>query len=229
MKCISQNLHLWCLLFLTAWCCQLPAADKPGRWRWLFNGKDTSAWRGYVQREFPGDRWRVEGGCLHLLKTPNQGGELITVETFDNFEFEWGWKIATNANNGIKYFVTEARPDAPGHEYQMVDDRREPRPKHVTGSFYDVVAPILPTGVKPPGQWNKSRLVVRGNQVEHWLNGRKLLSYEIGSAELKAALADSKFRNTPEFGKKIKGHIMLTNHHGETWYRKLRIRELPAQ
>jgi hypothetical protein len=204
------------------------AAPKPGPWRLLFDGRDTSAWRGYCQKEFPKGKWVVEDGCLHLLKNSSAGGELVTVETFDNFEFEWEWKLAPKANNGIKYFVTEARPDAPGHEYQMVDDTTETRPKHQTASFYDVLPTQVPTKVNPPGEWNQSRLVVQGRHVEHWLNGVKVLSYEIGSEELKAALAQSKFKQAAGFGDKIKGHILLTNHYGDTWYRNLRLRDLPA-
>lgn len=205
------------------------SAGEPGPWRALFDGEDTSAWRGFCQKEFPKDKWVVEDGCLHLLKNPEQGGELVTVETFDNFEFEWEWKIAAKGNNGIKYFVTESRPETPGHEYQMIDDTVVKRPKQQTAAFYDVLATQVPTTVKPPGQWNRSRLVVQGPHVEHWLNGGKVLSYELGSAEVKAALAGSKFKDVADFGKKIKGHILLTNHHTETWFRNLRLRDLPAK
>ena len=83
--------------------------------------------------------------------------------------------------------------------------------------------------LKPPGEWNKSRLVIQGQHIEHWLNGVKVLSFELGSAEVKAALAKSKFKNTPGFGKKIKGCILLTNPHNETWFRNMRLRELPAK
>src|SRR5881628_1531766 len=110
-------------------------AGEPGPWRVLFEGHDTSAWRGYLQKEFPKSRWVVEDGCLHLLKSPKQGDELITIETFDNYEFEWEWKLTPNGNNGVKYFVTEARPDAPGHEYQMIEDTPEMGAKHITASF----------------------------------------------------------------------------------------------
>jgi hypothetical protein len=212
-----------CLLAASA------GAGEPGPWRILFGGHDTSVWRGYCQKEFPQTGWVVENGCLHVLPSKSKGSELVTIETFDNFEFEWEWRLAPKANNGVKYFVTEARPGAPGHEYQMVDDTTETGLKHVTASFYDVLPPQVPTKVNPPGEWNQSRLVVQGQHVEHWLNGAKVLSYEIGSEELKAALAKSKFKNAAGFGDKIKGHILLTNHYSEAWYRNLRLRELPAK
>src|SRR5206468_4307425 len=148
-------------------CLLAASAAEPGPWRVLFDGHDASAWRGFGQKEFPKDKWMVEDGCLHLLKNPQQGGELVTIEKFDNFEFQ--------------------------------------------------------------GEWNQSRLVVQGNHVEHWLNGVKVLSYEVGSAEVKAALAQSKFKDVPGFGDKIKGHILLTNHQSDTWFRKMRLRELPAE
>lgn len=203
-------------------------AAEPGGWRVLFDGKDTSAWRAFGTNAFPKTGWVVEDGCLHL-QPGAPGGDLVSVETFDNFEFEWEWKLAPKANNGIKYLVTESRRNAPGHEYQMVDDATMPEPKQQTAAFFDVLPVQIPTKVKPVGEWNQSRLIIQGNRVEHWLNGDKVLTYELGSAELKAALAKSKFKSAPGFGDKIKGHLLLTNHHDEAWYRNLRIRELPAK
>ncbi|HYK88502.1 MAG TPA: DUF1080 domain-containing protein, partial [Acidobacteriota bacterium] len=145
----------------------------------------------------------------------------------------WEWKIAPGGNNGVKYFVTEARPSAPGHEYQMIDDAANPDGKvganHLTASFYDVLAPADDRPVRPAGQWNQSRILVRGNHVEHWLNGKMVLEYELGSERVKAGLARSKFRNLPDFGTKIPGHIMLTYHYDECWYRNVKIRELPTK
>ena len=197
-------------------------------WRLLFDGKTTAGWRGFGMSEFPKQGWVVEDGCLHLLPHREQL-DIITTAQFADFELEWEWRIAPKANNGLKYLVTEARPNSPGHEYQMVDDTTERGAKHLTASFYDVLAPLPTPRPKPPGEWNQSRLVLQGNHVEHWLNGVKVLTYELGSPELKAALAQSKFKNVSGFGEKIKGHILLTDHHGETWYRNLRIRELPEK
>jgi hypothetical protein len=204
-------------------------AGEPGAWRTLFDGHDTKAWRTYGRKDFPKSGWLVEDGCLHLRPNSHSAGDLVTVEEFDNFEFEWEWRIAPKANNGIKYLVTEMRPDAPGHEYQMVDDATMPEAKHQTASFYDVLPAQIKPPVKPPGEWNKSRLVIQGSHVEHWLNGVKALAYELGSAEVKAAVAKSKFKNEAGFGEKIKGRLLLTNHNGETWFRNLRVRELPAK
>ena len=99
----------------------------------------------------------------------------------------------------------------------------------MTASFYDVLPPTDQKPVKPAGEWNSSRIFVQGNHVEHWLNGSKVLEYELGSEQVKAGVAASKFKKFPDFGTKIKGHIMLTDHHDEAWYRNLKIRELPAR
>ena len=202
-------------------------AEKADGWRLLFDGKTTAGWRGYGKPEFPNRGWVIEDGCLHLLPNSN-GGDIITQGEFTDYELEWEWRIAPKANNGLKYLVTESRPDAPGHEYQMIDDATVPNPLQQTASFYDVLPTQKKTHVNPPREWNQSRVLIRGNYVEHWLNGEKVLEYELGSAEVKAAVAKSKFKNAAGFGEKIKGHIMLTDHHDETWYRHIRIRELPS-
>jgi hypothetical protein len=150
------------------------------------------------------------------------------VELFTDFELRWEWRIGPDGNNGIKYLVTEDRPSSPGHEYQMIDDAILPDPKHQTASFYDVLPPQTKPRVNPPGTWNESRIVIRGQHVEHWLNGDKVLAYELGSPEVRAAIAKSKFKEARGFGEKIKGPILLTNHQRETWFRNIRIREFSA-
>jgi len=196
-------------------------------WKPLFDGKTTAGWRGYGRPDFPKRGWVVEDGCLYLT-AGGGGGNIITVDQFTDFELEWEWRISPKGNNGIKYLVTEARPASPGHEYQMIDDATAAGPKHQTASFYDVLPTQTKTHVNPPGTWNLSRLVIRGRQVEHWLNGEKVLAYELGSPEVQAAIAKSKFKDARGFGEKIKGPILLTDHQGATWFRNIRIREFPA-
>lgn len=205
------------------------AGSESRDWKPLFEGKSTAAWRGYRDTKFPKTGWIVKDGCL-VKVGGEHGGDLVTEAEFDDFELEWEWKLPPKANNGVKYLVTEKRPSAPGHEYQMVDDSTVRDPRSKTATFYDVLPLSVKSPVKPPGEWNTSRILVRGNHVEHWLNGIKVLEYELGSPEVKAAVAKTKFKNEPGFGEKIKGRIMLTDHHDEAWYRNIRIRELsPAQ
>jgi hypothetical protein len=205
------------------------AADRESAaWKPLFDGRTTAGWRGYGRPDFPKQGWTVENGCLHLSASGGSGGDIITVEQFTDFELQWEWRIGPDGNNGVKYLVTEARTSSPGHEYQMIDDAILPDPKHQTASFYDVLPPQTKPRVNPPGTWNESRIVIRGPHVEHWLNGDKVLAYELGSPEVQAAIAKSKFKDARGFGEKIKGPILLTNHHRETWFRNIRIRELSA-
>ncbi len=217
---------LACALSLTA--CSTVKNSRCDKWRSLLGTNTTNAWRAFGGKGFPESGWVIEGDVLHL-QPGGKGGDLVSVEAFDNFEFEWEWKLAPKANNGLKYLVTESRPSAPGHEYQMVDDTTMPNPKHKTATFYDVLPVQVPSKSRPVGEWNQSRLIIQGNHIEHWLNGEKVLTYELGSVEVKAALAQSKFKDAPGFGAKIKGHLLLTNHKDEAWYRNLRLRELPAK
>lgn len=220
-------------LFAQASAAESSAAITPGEqaagWKLLFNGHSLQGWRLYGQHAPPGKGWVVADGILKKLPEV-KGGDIITEQTFNDFDLTWEWRIAPGGNNGIKYLVTEARSSSPGHEYQMLDDDRHPDgklgAKRQTAAFYDVLAPVSNKPLKPVGEWNASRVLVQGNHVEHWLNGAKVLEYELGSEAVRAAVANSKFRNAPGFGTKIRGHIMLTDHHDECWFRNLKLREL---
>jgi Domain of Unknown Function (DUF1080) len=186
-------------------------------------GSDNSG-----QLAFPTNTWNVENGCLHVMPHAG-GGDLVSVEKFNNFELTWEWRIAFGANSGLKYLINEEHGPI-GPEYQMIDDLHEEDgtrgPKYVTGSVYDVVG-ASNVVVKPLSEFNRSRLVVRGRHVDHWLNDGMVLTYELESNALKAAIATSKFRGKDFFGVKVPGRILLQNHGGEVWFRNLKIRELP--
>ena len=203
----------------------LSAAERAAGWRLLFDGRTTTGWRGFQKAAIPGRGWIVEGGVLKKVKGV-RGGDILTVERFDDFELIWEWRIPAGANNGVKYFITEERGSAIGHEYQMIDDTQVKDPKGATASFYDVLPPK--PGKRPPriDAWNLSRIVVQGNHVEHWLNAEKVLEYELGSPEVLTAVAKSKFKDVKGFGVKLPGHILLTDHNDEAWFRNLKLREL---
>jgi len=206
----------------------LTTAEKAAGWRLLFDGQSLDSWRGYRRDALPEAGWDVKDGTLRTVAKV-KGGELITRQAYNDFEFAWEWRVAPGGNNGVKYFVTEERPQSPGHEYQMIDDAGYPgklSTNHHTADFYDVLPAAADKPVRPPGEWNSSRIVVRGTRVEHWLNGKNVLTYELGSAAVKAGIEKSKFKGHPGFGEKIAGHIMLTYHEDECWYRSLKIREL---
>lgn len=208
----------------------LSDAEKAAGWKLLFDGKSMTGWRAYRQpaAQAPAG-WEIKDGMLKTIPKV-KGNELITDAKFTDFELSWEWRVAVGGNNGVKYFVTEDRPKAPGHEYQMLDDEKHPDgkigPKRQTASFYDVLPPAANKPSRPGGEWNASRIIVRGNHVEHWLNGQQVLAYDLGSPAVKAGLAASKFKDFADFGTKITGHIMLTYHQDECWYKNVKLREL---
>ena len=233
---------VWPLLLLTAAASMLSAApanqltdkEKSAGWKLLFDGKTTQGWRTFKKQTFPDKSWVVEDGWLHCLGKGGGnkgGGDIITDAEFNDFELRWEWKQPAAGNSGVKYFIIESRKEALGHEYQMIDDERatgvdKGNRKQLTASFYAVLAPTTSPPVKPPGEINSSRILVKGNHVEHWLNGVKVLEYECGSDEVKAAVAASKFKATAGFGDKVSGNLLLQDHNSEVWFRNVRIREL---
>jgi hypothetical protein len=204
----------------------LTMAERAAGWRLLFDGQTTNGWRGFKKPGFPEKGWRIEDGVLKKVAGV-RGGDLITVETFGDFELSWEWRIPAGANNGVKYLITETRASAIGHEYQMIDDATIQDPKGATAAFYDVLPPKPDKGPPRIGYWNTSRIIVRGDHVEHWLNGDLVLTYELGSPEVRAAVAKSKFKSVEGFGTKLRGHILLTDHNDEAWFRNLKLREPP--
>lgn len=206
----------------------LSAAEKQAGWRLLFDGKKIEGWRSYRNDSFPAEGWVVQDGALHK-PAGRRPGDIMTVDTFEDFEFSWEWKLPPRGNNGVKYFILEERKAAVGHEYQMIDDAVVKDGYSSCASFYLVVKPRDDKPMKPMGEWNRSRILVRGNHVEHWLNGMKVLEYECGSPEIMTQVPKTKFRKWPGFGKKVRGHILLTDHKDPCWFRNLKIRELPAE
>jgi len=206
---------------------QLTEAEKAAGWRLLFNGRTLDGWRQFKKTDGPGPGWQVKDGVLICVKG-GKGGDIITQDQFNDFELSWEWSMPENSNNGIKYFITESRSSAVGHEYQMIDDTLiHGDALSSTGSFYLVVAPNAKKRVKPFGAWNHSRVIVSGNHVEHWLNGEKVVEYEAGSPAILAQVAKTKFKDVAGFGTKMRGHLLLTYHNDECSFRNVKVRELP--
>lgn len=211
----------------------LTAAEKKAGWTLLFDGRTVDAWRGYKRPDAADSRWRVEEGTLAL--PPDDGRDthgqrdIISKDTFEQFELVLDWRIAPGGNSGVKYFVLEDRDAAIGHEYQVIDDERHPDakvgPHRQTAAFYDVLQ-AADRPIKPAGEWNTTRIVVRGQTVEHWLNGKKVLQYELNSPALNAAIEKSKFKGMERFGKRQNGHILLQDHGNQVWFRNIKIRRL---
>jgi len=197
----------------------------------LFDGQTTKGWRGYKANAFPKGGWQVEDGWLRH-RAGGGGGDIVTEETFAEFELTFEWKLAARSNGGIKYFVREEQSSAIGHEYQVIDDPAYGFAKqgntHQTASFYDVLAQTVYHPPRPPGELNQGRILVNGNRVEHWLNGEKVLEYELDADAVKAAVARSKFKGVKGFGSRVKGHLLLQDHGGDVWFRNIKVRLGPG-
>lgn len=204
-----------------------PAEEKDG-WILLFNGRDLSGWRGFGKAAVPTVGWEVVDGWIHH-RAKAGGGDIITTRVFTNFELVFDWQIAPAGNSGLKYFIDERRGSPIGHEYQLIDDAAHPDashgPKRQTAALYDALPPRN-APVRSAGQVNVSRVVVRGNQVEHWLNGIRVLEYTLGSPELEAAKAASKFKSEARWGTKFSTPILFQDHGDEVWIQNVKIREL---
>jgi hypothetical protein len=203
----------------------LTEAERDAGWKLLFDGATTQGWRGLGMDGFPSDLWVIENGCFHCLGG-SKSNDLVTINEYENFELKFEWMVPKlKGNSGVKYRVQEQKGHgfAFGCEYQCMYDP-DANDKHASGSLYDVIAPVGKQ-LAPQGQFNKSRIIVKGNHVEHWLNGVKVVDAEFGSPEMQAAIAKSKFKKT-DWAKKPLGHIALQDHHDEVYFRELKIREL---
>ena len=210
----------------------LLAAD-PGGWQALFDGTSTTNWRGYKQANFPTKGWVIEAGTLKV-ESKGGGGDLVTREKFASFELLWEWKVSEGANSGLIYHVSEefGASYETGLEYQILDDTQHgdgKNPKTSAGALYALIAANAAKQLHPVGQWNKSRLVVYGPHVQHWLNGKLIVQFELGSPELKALIAQSKFKDMPKFAQEASGHICLQDHGDAVWYRNIRVKRLEVK
>jgi hypothetical protein len=230
-----------CLALLTACNAEAPQSQgtsqvTAGEWIDLFNGENLDGWRSYGAGGTLNPQWIVEDGAIVLNVDEDTdettGGDLITVEQYENFELELEWKISAGGNSGIFFGVREI-PDLDvaydtGIEMQVLDDDRHVdgrTPETSAGACY---ALYPPTGkvLRPVGEYNRVRLVVNGGHVEHWLNGRKIVEYVIGSDDWNERIAASKFADWKHFARYRKGYIGLQDHTDRVWFRNIRLREL---
>jgi len=227
---------LFIALIMTA--CAQPPSDTSD-WIVLFDGTSTEAWRLYNAPDFPAAGWGIEDGALVFRKPESSEGwtsglDIITKERFADFELELEWSIAEGGNSGIFYFVLEQPTEAiywSGAEMQVLDNENHPDAgqgvdgNRMAGSLYDLI-PAKPQNAKPHGEWNAVRIVSTGDQVEHWMNGEKVLEYTRFTAEWFAMLRGSKFRGHPSFAVVREGHIGLQDHGDVVKYRNIRVRRM---
>ncbi len=226
---------------------ELTAAERATGWRLLFDGRTLSGWRGLGYDSVPTAHWKVADGAIEKIASgnvpkladgqPAHGGDLMTVDSFGDFELAFEWKVAPGANSGVKYNVSErlSMSQAPNHaalgfEYQILDDDRHEDgklPSHRAGALYDLIAPNARKHVRPVGEWNRSRIVFRGRHGEHWLNGEKIVEFDLGTPRMDSLIAASKYRSIPGFADRREGggHIVLQDHGDEAYFRSIKVRE----
>ena len=219
---LRPTIALACLLLSSS-----PFAEEPeAEWRDLFDGQTLTGWRGYHSLSTP-PGWRVEDGAIHFS---DGKGDLVTTAEFADFELALEWRVAEGGNSGIFYLAPlgfdAIYMGAP--EMQVLDDARHRDggdPLTSAGAAYGLYP--APRGVvNPAGEWNHVRIRVLGNDIEHWLNGERIVAYTLGSAEWRKLVRESKFKEWPMYGMARRGHIGLQDHGDPVWYRNLRIRSL---
>ncbi|MEN8127422.1 MAG: DUF1080 domain-containing protein [Planctomycetota bacterium] len=206
----------------------------------LFDGKTTNGWRGAKLNHFPKHGWIVEDGVLTVLESGGgesaAGGDIITVDKYSDFELQLDFKLTPGANSGIKYFVDPELNKGPGSsiglEYQLLDDQRHKDAKlgshegsRTLASLYDLIK-AENKRPNPIGQWNHARVISKGNRVEHWLNGRRVLEYERKTPQFRKLVQESKYKDWPGFGEWEKGHILLQDHGNTVSFKNIKIKEL---
>lgn len=221
----------------------LTEQERQDGWTLLFDGQSTNNWRGVHKDAFPEQGWKIEDGQLMVLASggaeSQNGGDIVTENEYDNFEFQVDFKLTEGANSGIKYFVTEgynSGASAIGLEYQLLDDAKHPDAKkgnngggtRTLASLYDLKGAPDSKPFKGIGEWNTARIVVQGSKVEHYLNDEKVLEYERGSEEYNNLVQNSKYVKWENFGMAESGHILLQDHGNLVYFKNIKVRELPA-
>ncbi|HEY6802850.1 MAG TPA: DUF1080 domain-containing protein [Pyrinomonadaceae bacterium] len=198
----------------------------------MFDGTSTSEWRGFRRESFPAKCWVVESGAIKTVGGCDKADQvdIITKDKYRDFELELEWQVAPGANSGIVYLLSEDQDQTwkTGLEMQVLDDEKHPdgkKPSTSAGSLFDLIAPANKM-LRPVGEYNRARVVVYLGHVEHWLNGNKVLEYDLDGLVLKDLIAKSKFKGFPGFALNQEGYIALQYHGDDVWFRNVRIRSL---
>jgi len=208
----------------------LTQKEKKRGWILLFDGVSTKGWTTSSGKAIP-PCWDISNGSISTKKG-EKGGDIITVNQYSEFDLYLDFKIEPGCNSGVKYFFTKYQTGGNlGMEFQIIDDvlgEDNKLENHLCGSLYDILSPVSSKKrVNPPGEWNTIRIVSKGKNVEHWINGKKILSFTRGDKIFADGVAKSKFSKVvPAFGMVEKGNILLQEHGGVVSFRNIKIREL---
>ncbi len=226
---------------------QLTEREVKEGWKLIWDGKTTNGWRGSKIEEFPGKGWTISNGILSVEKSDGgestHGGDIITIKKYKDFELEVDFKLTEGANSGIKYFVDPdlnmGKGSSIGCEFQILDDEKHPDAKNgvkgnrTLASLYDLItadarfyAPNERAKRVNRTGWNRAKIVVKGNHVEHYLNGIKVVEYERGTQQWRALVAYSKYKIWPNFGEAAEGHVLLQDHGDKVSFRNIKLKEL---
>ncbi|MSR62796.1 MAG: DUF1080 domain-containing protein [Planctomycetes bacterium] len=192
----------------------------------LFDGVSTAGWRGYKQADCPGG-WKVVDGALTRV---SEAGDIVSVEEYKDFNLEFEWRIAKGSNSGVMYHVSEDQeaPWETGPEFQILDNQGHKDgldPRTSAGSNYAMHAPLADV-THPAGEWNSARILVCGPHVEHWLNGKKVVEYELWSDDWKQRVAGCKWKDRPDYGMRTTGRIALQDHGDWVAFRSIKIQRI---
>ena len=210
----------------------LSKQEKEQGYKLLFDGKDMNGWRTYQNKSAAS--WSVDSGTLHCKGSDANYGaitaDLMTKDQYQNFDLSVDYKISSKGNSGILYLVTEdsAYSFLSGPEYQIIDDKNFPEKLEtwqMTGANY-AMNPAPGAKPNPPGEWNHARIVKNKNFVEHWLNGKKVVEYELHSDAWNKNKMAEKWKDVASYGASDKGYITFQNHGSEAWFKNIKIKEL---
>lgn len=205
-------------------------AAQPVVWTHLFNGRSMHGWNDQKGNPIPAESaWQVDDGAIHLDQSRGTGGNIFYQLPVADFEMVFEFKVEPGGNNGIKYRVKDFEGRTLGCEYQIIDDVRladRLGSKQKTACLYDLYETIEHDRLRPAGEWNRGAIIVKGNTIEHWLNGRLVVSATVGSETWKERVGASKFSEARGFGENRVGRIMLTDHGDQVWFRNLFLRRL---
>jgi hypothetical protein len=216
----------------------LTRKEKKAGWKLIFDGKTSAGWMNAKSKTFPSGGWDIKDGMLLVnpaSKKQGEGGDIVTVNKYKNFELSVDFLYTKGANSGIKYFVdTESNNGSLasiGCEYQILDDRNHPDAKagfegnRTLAGLYDLIAPKNKKD-NGDGVWNTAKIVVNGNKVQHWLNGQLIVEYERGNDAWRELVKKSKFKDSPAFGEVTEGRILLQDHGNNVSFKNIKIREI---